>query len=276
VKGRIWVMDRDRLEQRRGLTIRAGIRTVYNGRLITDGEDFGHNLSGRGQLQRLIGEIELQHVRPNATKNGWDKDSPQWEALERFMYRQMQPLVAFLNQLGEARQISRDQRKRAERVRQQVTEALRRLAEHGIGAGELAGDTDAPGGRKPPEPRDESRESSEARQRGPIRNRTEPPEGAIGRLLRRFKGSVPRLEFDDLGKSKRSQWKRETGREVTVVVNTAYPLYAELGETESYLAETLLRQMLEEPLEGDAPSLNDAKLRLDEALWEWRRVLEGD
>jgi len=34
--------------------------------------------------------------------------------------------------------------------------------------------------------------------------------------------------------------------------------------------------MLEEPLEGDAPSLNDAKLRLDEALWEWRRVLEGD
>lgn len=58
VRGRFWVMDRDRFEDARGFRLKAGVRTVFNGRLITDGEEFGHYLAGRGALQRLMGEVD--------------------------------------------------------------------------------------------------------------------------------------------------------------------------------------------------------------------------
>ena len=110
VRGRIWVTDRDRLPSGRGVSFKAGVRTVFNGRTITEGEEFGHYLAGRGTLQRLVGEIQVTGVRPNTTKTGWHQDSPEWQAVEQFMYEQMSPLVAELNNLGDARPISREQR----------------------------------------------------------------------------------------------------------------------------------------------------------------------
>lgn len=267
VRGRIWVMDRDRIPAGRGIRIPAGIRTVFNGRLVTRGEEFGHYLAGRGQLQRLIGEIAIQHFSPNTTKTDWDKDSLQWSAIHDFMHDQMQPVVAFLNQLGESRPVPRDQRKRAERVRQRVQTALRRLAAEGVeGSHGLKGETDARGGRKPPSPPsgEIGPRKSNGHERGKVRERTPPPESAVGRLLRRYSSGVPRIDFEPLGKGLRSQW-RESGDRRVIVVNMSFPMYQRIGETDDYIFETVVLHLLGE---GEDPLVYaDARRRLDELVW---------
>ncbi|MSQ61620.1 MAG: hypothetical protein EXR43_03445 [Dehalococcoidia bacterium] len=178
VKGRLWITDREKFKIGRGVGLKAGVRTVFNGRLITDGEEFTHYLAGRGSLQRLVGEIEINHLRPNTTKDGWDRDSHGWIAVQEFMHEQMQPLVTFLNSLNEGNSVSRQQRKRAENVRHSVEATLKRIQfYHSSSPGSLpGGDGVAPGGRAKAQARSGSPEPSEtSRSRGEVRNRTEPP-----------------------------------------------------------------------------------------------------
>lgn len=272
VKGRIWITDRDKFKVGRGIGLRAGVRTVFNGRLITDGEEFDHYLAGRGSLQRLVGEIELSHIRPNTTKDGWDTDSPEWRAVHNFMHGEMQPLVAFLNQLIEGKVVSRQQRKRAENVRRSVEETLRRLRATADSAGSLPGlDGVGQGGRASPQPRQPQPEPQSHREKGDVRERTPAPPDAIGKLLRRMSAGVPPLEFDDLGRTSRTQL-RETDSGPRIVVNTAHPLYERLGETEEFLAETMfLHLLLEDPEVGMSPKeLGD---RLDQLLFVWSEVI---
>jgi len=272
VRGRIWVMDSDRMP---AVRIPFGIRTIFNGRLITSKEEFGHNLGGRGPLQRLIGEIIIQHFNPNTTKTGWDKDSPQWLAIHEFMHKQMQPVVTFLNQLGESRRVPRAQKKRAERVRQLITAALRRLAAEGMAEFQgLRGQADAPGGRRSPSPvsGETPPKKSDGHERGEVKERTPPPEGAVGRLLRRYSSGVPRIEFDALGKGLRSQW-RESAEGRVIVVNTSFPMYERIGETDDYLLETALLQLLDQ--EEDPLSYADARRRLDEIVWAAEDAVAG-
>lgn len=271
VNGRIWITDRDKFKVGRGVGLSAGIRTVFNGRLITDGEEFGHYLAGRGSLQRLVGEIQINHLRPNTTKDNWDTDSPGWAAIRDFMREQMQPLVAFLNSLVEARPVSREQRKRAEETRRAVEETLRRV-ERALapGFGVLAEASELPLGRKPPTPRGDPLPDDVGRVRGPVRERTDPPEDAIGRLLRRVQKGVPPIEFDDLGRTARSQ-TRQTDAGPRIVVNTAYPLYEGLGETMEYLAESIFLHLLTEE-EAHQLQARDLTDRLDELLFVWREV----
>lgn len=267
VRGKIWVMDRDRMPAGRGIGIPAGIRTVFNGRLVTSGEQFGHYLAGRGPLQRLIGEIRIDHCSPNTTKTDWDKDSPQWSAIGEFMHEQMRPVITFLNQLGESRPVPREQKKRAEGVRQRVEAALRRLAVEGLdGFRGLRGETDAPGGRKSPSvaPGESNPKNPNGHERGKVRERTPPPKGAVGQLLRRYSSGVPRIDFDALGKGLRSQW-RESADGRVIIVNTSFPMYGRIGETEDYLFETVVLHLLGE--EEDRLLYADARQKLDEIVW---------
>ncbi len=126
-KGRIWIMDRDRIPNGRGVSIKAGIRTLFNGRLITQGEEFGHNLGGKGSLQRLMGEIHIDGLKPTADKSKWLTSDPNWEVLSTFMREEMQPLVAFLNKFSESTPVPRAQRKRTEVVRRELAEAFKKL-----------------------------------------------------------------------------------------------------------------------------------------------------
>src|SRR5690606_35116654 len=123
----------------------------------------------------------------NTTKTGWDTDDPGWARLHDFMHDQMQPLVAFLNQLIEARPITREQRKRAERVRRQLQDALKRLEmTTALGGAGLTGEFDAPGGRQPPASQGGTTGDEPGRERGPVVNRTPPPTDPVGRLVRRY------------------------------------------------------------------------------------------
>ena len=265
VRGRIWVTDRDRLPSGRGVSFKAGVRTVFNGRTITEGEEFGHYLAGRGTLQRLVGEIQVTGVRPNTTKTGWHQDSPQWQAVEQFMYERMSPLVAELNNLGDARPISREQKKRAESVRRRIAAVLKQLGERSTALGSvLEGEADAPGGRKPPAPSDEPRSVQQNGTHTETRNRTEPPDDAVGRLLRRYGGNVPPIEFDQLGRAGRSQW-RDSERGRSIVLNTDYPIYERFGDTEEYMLESAVMHLLTE--EGVALSYAAAVEKLDEIVW---------
>jgi len=224
-------------------------------------------LAGRGPLQRLMGEIRIENFNPNTTKTGWDTDSPKWLTIKDFMNEQMRPVVTFLNQLGESRPVPREQKKRAERVRQLVEAALKRLAAEGLpGFRGLSGNSDTPGGRKPPSPSPDQGTSAKPNdhERGNVKERTPPPEAAVGRLLRRYSSGVPRIDFDALGKGLRSQW-RESAEGRVIIVNTSFPMYGRIGETEDYLFETVVLHLLGE---GEDPlPYADARQKLDEIVW---------
>ena len=268
VRGEIYVIDRDRIPNNQSSAFKAGVRTVFNGRLITSGEEFSYYLSGRGPLQRLLGEIHLERIRPNTTKTDWNKDSLEWRELSIFMREQMQPAIAFLNQQGERKTVSRELRKKAALIRRRVVETFRKLAESGVAnPGILAGEYDAPGGRKPPKTRKDGggKQDSGSRSKRIVKKRTPPPSNAVGRLLRRYKGGIPEIEFDDLGKSTpRTQW-RDNGKKRHIVINTGFPMFPSIGETEDYLFEAVVLHLLDD-LQGDQP-FRETLARLDQIVW---------
>ncbi|HXF50332.1 MAG TPA: ATP-binding protein [Dehalococcoidia bacterium] len=267
VRGRIWVTDRDRFKVGRGVNPKAGVRTVFNGRLITDGEEFGHYLAGRGTLQRIFGEIEISGLRPNTTKDGWDTSSPGWQAIHDFMHEQMQPVVAFLNQLAESKAVSRDQRKRANRIAREVARILEDLLS-GRGQGDSS-DQASPMGRKPPTPSGDEPKPGLGGTHAPPQPKTEAPEGAVGKLPRLSPSRVPTIEFDSLGQPDRYQLRQ---RPYALVINVDYPLYQTIGETDAYLAETIAMALLEEEW-GSRPA-TDLLNELNRAIWQWQENRE--
>ena len=273
IDGSVWITDLDQMPAGRGIRTRAGIRTLFNGRLITDDEDFGHNLAGRGSLQRLRGELHIRtrqqdgdRLLPNATKTGWDKDKDQWAALESFMHDAIQPAIDFLRQQAAAVSVSRDQRKRGELVRRRIEDALRRMALTAEGSpGNLDGVTDRPGGRRPPSPpgADDPSARRAPHPRGPVTGRTPPPRDPVGRLTRRFQNGIPPFAFERLGLgSPRSQLREAPD---AIVINTDFPMYKRIGEEEDYLLETALLQLLDQ--ERDPPAYRDTRERLDALIW---------
>ncbi len=272
VEGRIWIIDRDRIPQGRGVSIRAGIRTLFNGRLITQGEEFGYNLASRGSLQRLMGEISVSGLKPTADKGKWITSDPNWGTLSEFMQEKMRPLVAYLNQLTESTPIPRALRKRTEAVRRDLAAAFKALGRAAGNPAGLLGEADSPGGRKPPEPAEDSRG---AHQHGPesplsrkVRTRTSPPPNAVGDLLRRTGGNIPKVEYEHLGQSTRSQWGKPGE---TIVVNMDYPLYEQ--ESDQYLVETICLHLLTEDESFRNAPIAATMEQMDRIVWAWAEVI---
>ena len=270
-KGRIWVMDRERIPSVRGASIKAGIRTLFNGRLIAEGEQFGHNLAGKGSLQRLVGEIHVTGLRPTADKSKWITSDPNWEALSTFMHEKMQPLVAYLNQVSEAKPITREQRKRTESVRRDLAAAFKLLERDAASSPGPLGESVAPAGRKPPESKQVKTIAQQKHPKGERRTnqRTHAPDNAVGKLLRKIGGNIPKIEYEELGYGERSLWG-EPGK--ILVINKDYPLYDAISD--EYLAETICLHLLK-----DNESFRNAPVgytleQLDQVLWAWKGVTE--
>lgn len=268
IGGRVWVTDSDRLPEGRGVSLKAGIRTAFNGRTITEGEQFGHYLAGRGPLQRLFGEITIEHLKPNTTKTDWDRSSVAWQAIEGFMHEQMTQLVTQLRKSGDARPTSREQKKRANEVRRRIADVFKKLnASAPAAAGLLPGETEGPGGRKAPSEKGEGRKRREGTRsvtETRTRTRTEPPPDAVGRLVRKYGSNIPAIEFDQLGRTGRTHW-RGSDRGRSIVLNTDYPMYERLGETEEYILESAVMHLLTEDTE--AIPYATAVAKLDEIVW---------
>ena len=270
VRGHVGAIDRDRLPSIRGFRFPHGIRTEYNGRKITDGEEFGHNLSGRGALMRLYGEVAISGgaLRPNQLKNGWPLDHDAWQEVSVEMYDQMASTVAKLYEIADAKPVSRQERKRANSARRRAEAALRRLEaiEKLSGSGTIPSIV-RPAGRKTPTPNDDSGGNSTSPSRNPEASertpRTPPPRNPVGRLLRRV-GGMPQVRLDALGdKTPRTQW-RDDDTDRIIVVNTDYPLYSSLGAMEEYIFESILLHVLDD---DQNVSLSESREIFDQLIW---------
>ncbi|MDE2859907.1 MAG: ATP-binding protein [Chloroflexota bacterium] len=274
VEGRIWVLEPDQIPQGRRISIRAGIRTLFNGRLITQGEEFGHNLAGKGSLQRLIGEISVTGLRPTADKSKWLTSNPNWGVLSEFVREKMRPLVAYLNRMSESTAVPRALRKRTEAVRRDLAIAFKRLEQAAGSPIGTLGEADNPSGRKPAEtsdtPRSAAQQSNGSSPSKTSRNRTPPPSDAVGRLLRRTGGNIPKIDFEHLGQGKRTQWG--TPGEV-IVVNLDYPLYEE--ESDQYLVEAICLHLLSEDESFKGAPISATMEQIDRIVWAWADVVEG-
>jgi len=252
INGWIGRLKRD-VRVRGGPRIIGGMRLLRKGRLICDGEYFGHpDFRHKASLGTLIGEVELTKVPVLPNKTGFDTDSPKWGAVQEVMYKVLKPHIDdLLKQKEEA--VSREEKKRVSQVREMMIEALKLLDKYGDLSAKFGGDR----GRKRPEAAEEqgttkTQEKEEAT-RKKQEPRTPPPEDAVGKLKRLSK--MPDWELKDLEPDIRSDWGNKEGQRC-LLINRKYCLYEEREGDPLYIAETAALQ-LARPEGDDKSSLED-------------------
>ncbi len=275
VEGKVGAIDRDRLPDRYP-RIPAGIRTEFNGRKITQGEEFRHNLAGRNPLARLYGEIKISGdvLTPNQLKDGWPRDSAAWEAVENLLHDRMRPVVDQLNSIAGARSATREERKWANSALERVLKAIRLLEALEPGGDALPGTgTNESQGRKRPETKAEPRTNPNKASEGTgseRKPRTVAPDSAVGRL-RRLASQLPRVDYDELGLgSSRTEWRRNDDGSRTMVINRDYPLSKDRLD-QDYVFEAVAQHVVLE----DASTLQDYREMFDQLIWADRRAQEN-
>lgn len=262
IKGWIGRLKRD-VRVRGGPRIIGGMRLLRKGRLICDGEYFGHpDFRHKASLGMLIGEVELTTkvpVLPN--KTGFNIDSVEWDEAQRIMYDILKPHIEALLKQREEETVTREERKRVSQVRNLMIEAFKLLSKYGGLYGRFGEDK----GRKRREQRPEDQEPTkeldsigkdkrEYKQQEP---RTPPPKDAVGRLKRL--GKMPEWELKVLEPEIRSEWGKNNGNRC-LLINKKYCLYEEREGDDIYIAETAALQL--------ARPEEDEKLTLKEYLNE--------
>ena len=247
VRGWVGRLDRDATKLGPNRTP-GGLRCLYQGRLITDGEFFGHHAEGKGLLASLIGEIDLDFVPPLSNKTDFQRGSASWEEVEAAMYGELTPIIAEFRRAAEAQPVTLEEKKRVAAVRRGLEDALRTFvgAEQTSHSG-LGGDH----GRRSPGA-GISRDAAEpdaSSQRANPQPRTPAPQDAVGTLSRLrskigSKGEVPPIVLLDLDPSVRSESDDTGGRVTKIVINRRYPMYQNLDGDEGYIAETALLELL--------------------------------
>jgi hypothetical protein len=273
-----WVARLDRDALKGGPRIQGGLRLLYQGRLISDGEYFGHNLGGQGQLASLIGEVDLNHVAPLSNKTGFKKATPEWEEVDTALNQWLAPIIIEFRRAAEEQPITREERKRANEVQREITEVFKRMrADQGTDRDDEQSTATASGRQRPKRRarRDATKDPRGAHHRPPTA-RTEAPEDAVGvleRLARRLRkgDEAPPIELADLDPSVRSESVRSGDTIVKVLINRAYPLYTELKGHEAYLAETALVELLM-PAATEKTPVADYVGQLNQCLAAWWKV----
>jgi hypothetical protein len=295
VRGWVGRLDRDAVvgvsAKRR---IPGGMRCFYQGRLIREGEYFGHHGEGKGALASLIGEVELGFVQPTPQKTDFHRDSPEWQEVEKTMHGLLGPVVAALRGAADKRPATREARKTLAQVCHELSEAFRKLQEEtmwpdgrtSVGprtSGDLPLDQPVVGvgGRQPPHGGlgriREPRNGKEGGRRPPTA-RTEPPADAVGHMLRLLSkvagGDLkPPVVFDSIDPYVRSAWRWDNGSS-KIVVNTNFCLFVELGPSPGYLAETIVLELAKPP-EGEDRPLDDYLSEVTNVLIAWSSVRQS-
>ncbi len=245
VKGWIGRLKRD-VRVRGGPRIAGGIRLLRKGRLICDGEYFGHrDFRHKASLGTLIGEVELATkvpVLPN--KTGFDTDSPEWDESREVMYEVLKPHIEALLRQKEEETVTREEKKRVSQVRSLMIEAFKRLSKYEGLYGWFGEDI----GRKRRKQRSKDREPTkeldstekDKRKYKQQEPRTPPPEDAVGRLRRL--GKMPEWELKDLELEIRSEWGEKNGNRC-LLINKAFCLCKEREVDDLYIAETAALQL---------------------------------
>ena len=231
ISGTVGAIDRELLPRRRGAGVPAGIRTYFNGRRITQGEGFGHNLGGRGTLQRLYGELYIQGtgLLPNQLKNGWAKDSDGWREVHQLMHDHMLPAIQRLNALARERPIDDQLIERARRGLQRAERARSRL------------------------------EGKLKRERG----RSPEAHAAAQHFLESASDSFE-IEVRPLGEGPQTSWDEAPGGVRMIVINADHPQHAVLSQHVDYFFEVMLWHFLADA--GDIGHVAVSDL-VDELIW---------
>lgn len=112
-----------------------GVRCYRLGRLIVDGEFFGHpGPAGVPSLVRLAGEVDVPNVQLTMNKADFNRDSPQWVAVEARMHKLLSPWVRKL-ELDHHAPPPAAAVKIAEQVRRLLSQALRLTERRDLFAG---------------------------------------------------------------------------------------------------------------------------------------------
>ena len=230
IRGTVGAIDRDLLPRKRGVKAPAGMRTYFNGRRITQGEQFGHNLGGRGSLQRLYGELYVEGtgLLPNQLKNGWAKDSDGWRAVHDVMHGHMLPIVQRLNALARERPVDDQLLKRARRGLERAERARGRL------------------------------EAKLKRERG----RNPDAHDAARHFVEHASGAFD-IEIRQLGQGPQTSWD-ESPDGMVIVINADHPQHQVLSQHEDYFFEMMLWHFLADA--GDIGHIAVSDL-IDELIW---------
>ena len=265
VKGWIGRLKRDAIP-RGGPKIRGGMRLLRQGRLITDGEYFGHpDYTYKASLGMLTGECELAKVPVLPNKTEFDTDSAEWEEAKSVMYDVLKPHVEDLLKQKDEDRVTYEEKKKIAEVRHIMIKALELLHNE---TGDILGDNTfgTSSGRQPSmssqlsldieaEAEKIKKEGVKSTTRKKQQPRTPPPKDAIGRLRRL--GKMPPWEGRVLSEDIRSDWEyKDSGR--CLLINKKYCIYEERKGDDMYIAETAALE-LAKPQEGD-------KLNIDEYL----------
>ena len=275
---KVWVgrLDRDKVKSGTH-RIQGGVRLLFQRRLISEGEYFGHHAEGKGLLASLIGEAELNHVDPLSNKTGFKRGTAAWAEADEALKKFLAPIIAEFRRAAEEHPVSREERKRAALVRRQLAQALTQLAS---GTDRNATGT-SQGGRRPPKPKTAAPPTAAGpaiAHRSPTR-RTEAPDDAVGvlqRLRKRLRPGeqVPPIQLADLDASVRSETIRADGVIGKILVNRTFPVYQVLDGREAYIAETALMELLM-PAETEKTLAAGYVTQLNQCLEAWARVAQG-
>ncbi|MHB8507335.1 MAG: ATP-binding protein [Candidatus Dormibacteria bacterium] len=233
-----------------------GVRCYKLGRLISNGETFGHPSAAQvAGMAQMVGEVDLPPVPLTMNKSDFDRDSAEWVAVEARMHEVLAPLARRLARVGEAPPPVSAIRAAA-RVRRLLGQALRLLHSSAMFEGEAPGGRGPEKGAKDPLPLIEAvrkKEEAAERQRQPA---SPPPPGKGSR--RGFGDIVVRA----LTPSVRSQTVVEDGSTV-IVINSRYPLFVARGGDELYQLETAVREMCKS---GEFANVAEFEGRVNEIL----------
>jgi hypothetical protein len=233
-----------------------GIRCYRLGRLIADGEFFGHpGPATLPAMVRLMGEVDVPNAALTMNKTDFDRDGQAWVAVEARMHKLLASWV---------RRLARDVEvpppssaiKVAEQVRRLLSQALRLSDRQDLFAG-FAPARPSPKLREAPELPLEPQQPDATDQgpRTPLPSRSDTP------LEARKKG-FGIIAIRPLDPRVRSMTVLEDGVR-TVVINSRYPLFLERRGDVWYQLETAAREICKA---ADATSVAEYEKRVNDIV----------
>lgn len=203
-----------------------GLRCYRLGRLVKDGEFFGHPTPAQEPgMAQLIGEVEVPRVALTINKTDFDRDSDSWVEVERRLHRLLKPIVRELSRQTESPPPP-SAVKVAQQVRRLLSQALRWADRPELFLGTAPARSRAPvpsNGQRPLQDETAIRKEPQVPQ----------PASESGPTRRGFGDIV----IKPLGPAIRSQTVIQDGVRV-VVINSQHPLFHERKGDIWYQLET--------------------------------------
>src|SRR6202158_1156991 len=233
----------------RGVDYVPGLRCYKLGRLIANGEFFGHpNAVQVSGMARLVGEIDLAPAPLTMNKSDFARDGPEWVAVEQRMHAVLAPIAKRLAQ-DELAPPPASALKTAEQVRRLLSQVLKLAEREEMFPGVPAARAQLTPGTRVNGQQAGDPEGPRAPARLPAEN--EQKRRGFGQIVVR-----------PLDPSIRSQTVVE--HEVTtVVINSRHPLFLKRGGDIWYQLETAAREVFKS-LEG--ATVGDYERRVNEVV----------